>query len=268
MKILDKEYFLNKKVISIALFVIIAILALIMYKVKTVKEVDLSEYSVDFENEDLVIYEKKLNMNDLGDGENVSVTRSGINKYYSKIEGCSWKITSEYPKGEKGPFEKTCKLSTSKHSYRVVNKGYRDYEIFMDDKLFLKKEIGICFDTNVNFVGIIDDKFIFSFENCKDDKLENREETILIDDVDALNNLEYKSAFYPFELNKKLFYFLSKKDELAFNYGNEIIKTSYKGVFRGCCMAARLNPHTNGEVVDFFGLKDDGWYHVQIRSKK
>jgi hypothetical protein len=85
--------------------------------------------------------------------------------------------------------------------------------------------------------------------------------------VDIVKTTSYDAAFAPYEITGKLLYFARKhlpdgKTLLVFD-GREI--DEYDTVFNQCCCwdGPPIQIHGNGEIVDFFVQKENGWYHVQ-----
>ncbi len=86
--------------------------------------------------------------------------------------------------------------------------------------------------------------------------------------VDVLQATKYDAVFYPCELEGKLAYFAhisqsQNKDILIFD-GQEV-GYAYDEIFNQyCCWdGPPIQIASNGEVVDFFAERDNGWYHVQ-----
>ncbi len=93
--------------------------------------------------------------------------------------------------------------------------------------------------------------------------------SIWVNGKDVLDDTEYLEAFSPNELNSKLTYFISTQDKIVFNYNGKLIDLPYANIpHYGCCEESQHNIVYKDNVVDFFGEKDDYWYHVQIKGKE
>lgn len=83
--------------------------------------------------------------------------------------------------------------------------------------------------------------------------------------VDIVDATDYDAAFAPNSIQGKLVYFAKKdgKDFLVFN-GKEVGDT-YDYIFNQyCCWdGPKIQTVDNGQIIDFFAVKNDRWYHVQ-----
>ena len=60
-------------------------------------------------------------------------------------------------------------------------------------------------------------------------------------------------------------YFVRDKSTIYFVYNGNLINLSYQQIHHyGGCEYAQFNIVSADNIVDFFGMKEGGWYHVQI----
>jgi hypothetical protein len=76
---------------------------------------------------------------------------------------------------------------------------------------------------------------------------------------------EIKRAFTPNELLGKLIYFLDKDGKVVLDFANQEVGSHYDRVFnqRCCWDGPPIQIYSNGQIIDFFAIKEDNWYHVQ-----
>lgn len=84
--------------------------------------------------------------------------------------------------------------------------------------------------------------------------------------IDILKTTDFDSVSLPSELNGELSYFATKDSSgLFLVVGGKRVGEDYKSILNPCCCwdGPPMKLASNGEVIDFFAEKDDGWYHIQ-----
>ncbi len=83
--------------------------------------------------------------------------------------------------------------------------------------------------------------------------------------IDIARTSGYSTAFAPNEVQGKLACLARKDGKWFLVFDGREVGERYDEVFNRCCCwdGPDLRPACNGEVVDFFAVRENGWYHVQ-----
>ena len=83
--------------------------------------------------------------------------------------------------------------------------------------------------------------------------------------IDIAKTYGYSTAFAPNEVQGKLAYLARKDGKWFLVFDGREVGERYDEVFNRCCCwdGPDLRPACNGEVIDFFAVRENGWYHVQ-----
>ena len=112
---------------------------------------------------------------------------------------------------------------------------------------------GIAFD----YIDAIPERFMDSILFVSDDRV-----------TDVVATMDYDAAYAPCEVQGKLAYFAKIYSPEAKTFliidGREVGKR-YDSVFNQCCCwdGPPIRVACNGQIVDFFAVKEGEWYHVQ-----
>ncbi len=85
--------------------------------------------------------------------------------------------------------------------------------------------------------------------------------------ADVLRETGYDEAFAPNEIRGRLAYFAHNPsaDRMVLVFNGQEVGPGYIDVFNQyCCWdGPDVQVHGNGEIIDFFAYREEGWYHVQ-----
>lgn len=83
--------------------------------------------------------------------------------------------------------------------------------------------------------------------------------------VDIVDTTGYDAAFAPNDIQGKLVYFAKKDGQEFLVFDGKEIGNKYDRVFRQyCCWdGPPVQIVGNGQIIDFFAVKNDAWYHIQ-----
>lgn len=101
--------------------------------------------------------------------------------------------------------------------------------------------------------------------------LEHYPNKIVIDGQTLNESKKYTDILNYRYLNEKLFYiFRDSSDKFKVFYGDSIYPVEYERIMNnGCCSAATYNPTNSDNMVSFFAVKNNVWYHVKaVLTKK
>ncbi len=86
--------------------------------------------------------------------------------------------------------------------------------------------------------------------------------------VDIIDATDYDAAFAPNDIQGKLVYFAQKDGQEFLVFTDKEVGVTYDYVFNQyCCWdGPKIQIIGNGQIIDFFAVKNGGWYHVQAGS--
>lgn len=163
---------------------------------------------------------------------------------------------------------------------KKVDEHFIQIEIVVDNKLQYERKVGIDIGNVVEAVRWIEGNFVVDLQGydsiircssrgevCGDGTIlaEDYFSTIIVNGGDRLAKREYREAFSPKEIDGKLAFFFSGNESTFIYFNNDSWELPYTEIVHyGCCWEKEYDVVSNGEAIDFFAKKDDGWYNVRI----
>lgn len=247
---------------------------------ENLKEEGSQPYSLLYKDNDIQIWEKKLEEVgeyglydlDMSNVDRVKCTGIDINDNFD----CEWKQLDVELNNKH-----SCSILSERDNlnYQIVREGIdkfsSNYQIYIDNELKTEKSLQKVIGFPIQSVKWINDYFVIDYqmdleiipanEQTKAIQTAGYYSSIWVDGSDILDGTEYIEAFSPNGVNDELTYFVISKDGIIFQYGENVIDLLYEKIpHYGCCEESQFNVASEESVVDFFGMKGDGWYHVQI----
>jgi hypothetical protein len=295
-----KTELLSKRKVSLVILVsllfsitIVSILPDFVYAKRN--EPENSDYDIVIQNSNITIQERKI-----GDSESLyDIDLSDISRIKQpSLEDkerfdCNWKGKEVENYVIK---ESYCEIFNEPPGNAEVNDNWiyyeileikkdvntSDYKVLIDGTVVSENELKILIGAPIQAAKFIDRKFVVDFQTneerihctergdvCGDGTVISKGyySSIWINGEDVITDTEYTEAFYPAEINGKLLYFLQKDSGVSLNYDGDPIELPYNSIpHYGCCEDSLYNIVYEDGIIDFFGRKDDGWYHVQVLS--
>jgi hypothetical protein len=246
----------------------------------------VSDYQIIYKKNDFEIREAKILNNDFQDGlyyGKEPIKREKLReKMINEFEQATY-VNNVYSETEEGyPFESGRKVYFIKVGQNWVldikrlsestNKGYESIDLRVDNTFPFKTVYTDFTSEDGIHWSYTSGKLAFTYQIYipgKDGNQGNYKMSIYEYKNGNLTELSqansYDFSYAPNYISNSLSYFASKNGELRLIWGDsEFLIGRYNNVRNEyCCDAGLSRVITDGKIIDFYGLREDGMYHIQ-----
>lgn len=233
-------------------------------------------YTEIYQENNIQILERKVL--DIGDHGLYDIDLSNVDRIQDTDIDISENFECEWDKVNESQMDNTCRINNSWVSESYSSDFSYSYKIYVDKELKINEELKKVIGTPIQAIKYINNQLVVDYqtdleiipanEQTKAIQTNGYYSSVWIDGKDVLDSTDFLEAYSPHDINGKLAYFVSTEKEQALIFDHELINLPYSRIpHYGCCEESQYNITSNDNIIDFFGLKDDGWYHVQIRAE-